>query len=535
MTVQPSEPDNGKLAGWLGGVGIALMFVALRWNSCTAPLIRDEGEYAYAARLLTHGVAPYEHAFIQKPPLVIYSYALAQGLLPQVSWAPRLLAYGFVALATLLLGYIARLEFGRGVALASMALATPMILQPGLGQFAANTEMFLLLPLLATVAVYCHSRQRGDPPMSWLAAGFLGVTTLLYKYTALPVLAFVFAVWSVEIWRRHRDVRRLARGWLWGLLGGLAAATVFLGFFWLHDGGAALWECTVRFNRFYARSGNFGLAALAAQFGKFFPAWWILFALPWAAWFRPNARPWFWFGLLAAALAATNASFYGHYYIVVMPFWALLSAAGLGVLAEAGARWLKRPAPILRRLLTGLAVILLLLPDARWIAASPTQFAETKLGPGGTFLGSAAVARRIAAASAPDDPVFIAGSEPQILCYADRGSPTRFITLYALMIPTPLARDYQREAMRDLQAHPPAWVVFASTDGSWLREPASPPDFLDFLGPWLERNYELVGGYVAAGPSGRWVEPLTSGDLAASSLLLYRSRDRPANPATPKQ
>jgi hypothetical protein len=344
----------------------------------------------------------------------------------------------------------------------------------------------------------------------------------------------VFAVWSVEIWRRHRNVRRLARGWLWACLGGLAAATVFLGFFWLHDGGAGLWECTVRFNRFYAQSGNFGLAGLGAELGKLFPGWWLLFLLPWAAWFRPQARPWFWFGLLGASLMATNASGYGHYYILVMPFWALLSAAGISVLAESGAGWLHRPAPVLRRLLTGLAVILLLLPDARWIAESPTRFAEAKMGPGGTFLGSAAVARKIAQSSAPGELVFIAGSEPQILCYADRTSPTRFITMYALMIPTPLARGYQQEALRDLQARPPAWVVLASTDGSWLREPTSPKDFLEFLGPWLEKNYELLGGYVAAGRGGRWVEPLTGGDLATCSLLLYRGRVGPTNPGPAK-
>ncbi len=41
---------------------------------------------------------PYEHAFIQKPPMIIYSYALAHFLLPHIFWAPRLLAYLFVAL-----------------------------------------------------------------------------------------------------------------------------------------------------------------------------------------------------------------------------------------------------------------------------------------------------------------------------------------------------------------------------------------------------------------------------------------------------
>jgi hypothetical protein len=522
MTPETPAQKAGRLAGWLGGIGVALLFVALRWNSFDAPLIRDEGEYAYSARLLVLGLAPYEHAFIQKPPMVVYSYALSSFLMPHIFWAPRVLAYAFAALATLLLGYLARLDFGKGFALPAMWLVTPMILLPGLGQFAANTEMFLLLPLLATVAVYRRSRQHGDPPVSWLAAGFLGVTTLLYKYTTLPVLAFVFAAWSVELWRGHKNVSRLGRCWLLGLAGGLLAAAVWLGFFLIHDGGAGIWECTVRFNRYYTASGNFGLGALESQFGDFLEYWWILFLLPWAALIQPGSRPWFWFGMLASALVATSASYYGHYYIVLMPFWAMLTTAGIARLEDGVARGLGRPAPLVRLLFTALVVIILLHPDLRWMTCSREQFAEKKMALWSPFLESATVARRIDELSSPDDPVFIAGSEPQILCYAQRTSPSRFITMYSLMIPSPLARGYQQEAIRDLQAHPPALVVMAPANASWLVEDASPKDFLTFLNPWLEQQYALVGGYVRTGDTGRWVEPLTGETQGAPSLMLYK-------------
>src|SRR5208282_5191419 len=96
-------------------LGLALLFLLLRWNNFNAPLTRDEGEYGYAARLLTsgHGL-PYEHSFLQKPPMAAYTYALADLLAPDVYWFPRILAGVFAALATALLGYIARREFGPG-------------------------------------------------------------------------------------------------------------------------------------------------------------------------------------------------------------------------------------------------------------------------------------------------------------------------------------------------------------------------------------------------------------------------------------
>ena len=80
----------------------------------------------------------------------------------------------FVALATILLGFIARKEFGDGVAWLAMLLVTPMILLPGLDQFPANTEMFLLLPLLATFAIYVHARHCGQKNNALARGGIFG-------------------------------------------------------------------------------------------------------------------------------------------------------------------------------------------------------------------------------------------------------------------------------------------------------------------------------------------------------------------------
>ena len=103
-----------SLGVWLGGFAIGLLFLALRWNNYDLPLVRDEGEYAFAARLLRHGLAPYEHAFLQKPPMIVYTYLLAD--LVAVPWFPRALAALSVAASTILLGWIARLELGPGFA-----------------------------------------------------------------------------------------------------------------------------------------------------------------------------------------------------------------------------------------------------------------------------------------------------------------------------------------------------------------------------------------------------------------------------------
>lgn len=528
-TVIKPAIKTGHGSQWPGIFGLALLFVALRWNNFAAPLNRDEGEYAYSAQLLIQGVAPYEHAFIQKPPGVIYSYALAHLLLPGVYWVPRLLAAVFVGLATVLLGYIARREFGEGVALPAMWLATPMILLPGLEQFTANVEMFMLLPLLATMAMYCYSRQHGNKNIHWLAAGFLAATTLLFKYTALPILAFLFAVWFVELWRQGAGVGSLFREPASAVAGGILAFAFGLAFFLMHDGGKAFWECTVVFNRYYAASSNFGPAYFWSECKNFWDHWWILFLVPWAALWQPRPRLWFWLGLFVCAVAATNGSCYGQYYVPMMPFWAVLSAVGIRALASRLSQWMPQLTAWAGSLITAVVILLVIRPDAPWILSGSGQFIARKMAES-PFIEAQAAARQVSGMTSPDDFVFAAGSEPEILYYAQRFSPTRFITSYALMIPTPLAPGYQREAIHDLLANPPKLIVFAQPGNSWLRQTASPPQFLDFMGRFLS-NYNLVGGYVKMNPlTCVWMTNLDAAEYKSASLLIYK-RKATAEPA----
>lgn len=512
------------LGGWLGGLGVFALLAVLRWNSLDAPLVRDEGEYAYAAQLLNRGLLPYEYAFVQKPPMVIYSYALSGAIAPNVFWFPRVLGGLSAALTTCLLGWIARREFGPGFALPAMWLLTPMLLFPGLWQFAANTETFMLAPLLGTVAVYVGSRPGRGGLTAWFWAGFLGATTLWYKYTALPMLALLFAVWSVEQLRTGTGIRRLFGRWLLGIGGAGVASFAALGLFLFRDGGQRLWECTVTYNRYYTAAAGFGMAALWSTLQLFLADWWILFLLPAILVVSRRQRVWFWVGMFLAAWISTGASSHGHYYLVVMPFWALLTAVAINDLAAWVAAKQKWPLSGLRRALTAAVLLLLCLPDLPWVACSKQEFAAVKAGGENPFIESRAVAGRVAELTAPNDSVFVAGSEPQILCYAKRLSPTRFVIAYPLMIPTPLAEGYQRETVRDLERHPPAVIVLARLGTSWLQQAQSPPVLLEYLENLLVDRYERVGGWVADGQSGHWQEPLPDQDMANSSLVLFRQK-----------
>lgn len=505
---------------WLSLLGLALLFVALRWNNYHAPLIDDEGEIDYSARLLVQGIAPYQHAFIQKPPGVIYSYAFANLVLPQYFWAPRLLAYLFVAAATILLGVIARLEFGEKIALPTMWLMTPMVLLPGIDQFSCNPEMFLLLPLIATMAIYCYSRRHENKNQHWLAAGFFAVVTLIFKYNILPIFALVFIAWLFELYTSGSSIPAIVKAALSAVAGGIAALILGFGFYAMHHALGSVWECTVAFNKFYLSAGFFSWAFLGSRLASLWSSWWILFLMPCAILLKPQRRVWFWVGMLGGAFLTTSGSAYTQYYILIMPFWALLAALGIRTLADKIQAKLTKPIPWLAPLLATIVILLVVHVDAPWIFCSSKRF--VRANDGSPFLEAPLVADKVARMTSPNDFVYVAGSEPEILCYAQRYSPTRFITSYPLMIPTPLALGYQQAAIQDLQARPPRVIVFVASGASWLRHADSPPDFFAFLNKFLDQNYQMVGGYIPGdGADGHWTEPITSEQFKQCSLVVF--------------
>jgi hypothetical protein len=169
-------------------------------------------------------------------------------------------------------------------------------------------------------------------------------------------------------------------------------------------------------------------------------------------------------------------------------------------------------------------VALVIHPDMRWMFCSPQEFAKEKME-AYPFFEAQLVANEVSQRSSPSDYVYVAGSEPEIYYYARRLSPTRFITTYPLMIPTPLASDYQEEAIHDLQSHSPKLIVFAQSGAGWLRQTATPPEFQNFIGGFLHQNYRLVGGYVKAGPQkSYWTTNLDVAGFRSSSLLLYERK-----------
>jgi len=497
--------------------GLAGLFVLTEWNWFTAPFERDEGEYAYSAWIMGHGGVPYRDTFLQKPPMIVYTYWLAQRISDTAVWPPRAVAAIFVILTAGIVWLIARRMYGTRCAWISAWLFVPMLAFPYLVPMAANTEKFMNLPLLATVALHLHGRNKSTPWI-WMAAGACASLALLYKPLCLLLLVFVFAVWLTETMRREGGVRLAVRQAGCLLIGGAAVAALALSYVLIHGALHEMWEEAVLFNQAYA--SIFGWSAryfirYAASFGHW---WWpLLLATAWFLYERP-ARWWYFSVLLLLALASAYKVPHGHYYLMVVPFWALIAAQGI----DGFAAWASRCRPFAwATLLTAITVILLCLPLREFLFLSPdTLVARTYIN--NPFVESPLAARKLAQWTEPNSRVFIAGSEPQILFYAKRRQISRFDIMYPLMLPTPFVDRFQNEAMQALRTNPPDVVVFSRSQFSWTRQPNTPPAFWSFLMTLLKDSYHPVGGCVLDNARCCWQEPLDPRKDAATSLIVFR-------------
>jgi hypothetical protein len=520
-------------------------FAALFWNGFTGAFERDEGEYAYSAWLMAKGLSPYQHSFLQKPPMIIYTYVVAAWLDPSAVWPPRLLAALFLAGTAASLWSTARTLHGSVAAWATLWLLLPMLALPGLLAHAANTERFMIFPMCAAVSVYVRHR-KSPKAWPWLLFGALTVVALLYKPIASAVFAFVALAWLVERWLTERRAGPILAATGAAALGASAVAAVALAWFALRGTLGTMWEAAFVYNRLYAQSNGIFTERIVMFAGIFGRAFWpALLPIAWLFVGRP--RHW-WISACLAAVSYASAlpDYGGHYYVMAVPMLALAAGHGLAAFSETIAprlsRWralakgtVRAPdAPstlgnISAALGAAITAVLSFACAARLMpqmSLSPDELVRQTYGKN-PFVESKEVGKRVAALTSPEDRVFIAGSEPQILYYAKRRSPTRFVVMYPAMIPTPVAGDYQREIVDALQQSAPKVIVLSTTSSSWLAEPTSPAILRPYLASLRQSGrYPIVGGYVPAATGGRWIEPIDDDSVRHASLIVFEHREQ---------
>lgn len=494
----------------LAFAAVALFALALRAPVADIPFERDEGEYAYLAWRWLEGDVPYRDGFDQKPPAVLAVYA---ALLATVGGGPRQIHFGatLYTLATLalLLSFGARtasLRVGASAA-ALCALGTTV---PGTLGNAANVELFALLPIVGAALAAQRGSERGASAAAALAGAAAGAA-LAFKPVTAPYVLFALALLLLgRAWPAAIRARLLAAF----ACGGLACWLPILAYFAGHGALGAFYDATVRFNLGYATQASLADYPVLLRMELPF-ALRSLWPLVVAAAFAPLARrrgeetapgsglawaaAWLASGMLAAS---AGGYFRAHYVQLLLPPLALLAALGL----DGAARALR--VPVGRRGLalaagTGALTLLSVAATPWYFAPGDPDLKARRIYGRNPFPESPELAALLAARSAPDETVFVFGSEPQVLFEARRRHASRYVLAYHyLMGDTEAMRKRQAEVIAALRAAPPRLLVGVFLQTSLLEHPGTPSDLRRELAALAASSYRPI----AVLPPARGVE-----------------------------
>jgi hypothetical protein len=446
--------------------GLVLLTAAVRVPLLGIPFERDEGEYAYIAWRLGHNELPYRDWVDQKPPGIFLLYRIALTLPLDPVRAVHLAALLISAASACALFFLARRFLSDVGAFLSAALFALLSADPWIEGTAANTEIFMLLPLVLSQIFFFRSLERSRTTMSSFVCGALIGIAIVFKQVAAVNWLLLLAMCPVfatppERWRSS------FRFGVWSLAGILAVTGVFLFYFWVRRGFADLIDNVFTHNLEYIGAMTWAdrwrfCSETLTRLARTESLIWIFAFIGLIS--LGAKRDWKSFAFLAgwfvtsAIAVSASGYFFPHYFQQLLPSLALVAVFGVQSIGEM--RLWQRSC-----LLRGALVLLLIFLPIKssspfWFNYTPAE-AVRQIYPGNFFAEMPAFADRLVKVTAPDQRVFIFGAEPEILFYARRVSATRYIFLFPLYGAYPNIREKQIATTEEIKRKSPAAAVYA--------------------------------------------------------------------------
>ena len=328
------------------------------------------------------------------------------------------------------------------------------------------TEQYGLLFQFLALSLFLRSQKQPAPAPTQarfaalhLAIGVLGAACFLLRPNLVAIWIAIGLYW---LCRRDNSLRKLA----WAVVGGGSVLILIAGFFAALGAWDALWESAFLYS----------MAHSDASLQERFEVIWYLTTratlisfLVVAAWgiaifslIRKSLHAEGLTGVILVAsillplevisfsLSGFSGRGFQHYYIAVLPVFALL----LAFLVWFALKHLPVPQAILSlALLLGSA--LYLLPDADFAALADKYTRESLIAED----SATRLADRIRAVTVPDYHMLVWGKAARLYLLADRTAPSRFFYHHALIKPHAAAHAYRQEFFADVAVNRPKLII----------------------------------------------------------------------------
>ena len=472
--------------------GLILITAAVRLPLLNVPLERDEGEYAYIAWRLSHNELPYRDWIDQKPPAIFWVYRAALALPVEPIRAVHLAALLFAAASTCALFFLALRFMSRFWAFVAAALFTLLSADPFAQGTAANTEVFMLLPLILSQIAFLKVADNPRNVLLMIICGALTGIAIAFKQVSAVNWFLLIALYPIFASPEKRWRAAIVFA-IWSL-GGLFAIVGIIGFyFWACHGLSELIDNVFTHNLEYIGAMTWSdrrqfCLETVVRLAQTETLVWIFSAVGLIALLIIRKGKWFVFlaGWLITSMIGVSASgyFFPHYFQQLLPPLALIAAFGAQGLSELRP-WRSSWIP---QALFGFLLVVLSLKTLWpfWFSYTPADAVRT-IYPGNFFAEMPEFATRIAQVTSSEERVFVFGAEPELLFYAQRVSATRYIFLFPLYGPYRNAREKQMAATDEIQRASPAAAVYVPND--LFFNSGSDQYFTDWSLSYLQQNF----------------------------------------------
>jgi 4-amino-4-deoxy-L-arabinose transferase-like glycosyltransferase len=488
-------------AWWL--LLILALVAAVRIRLLSVPLERDEGEYAYAGQLMLEGEPPYHLMYNMKLPGIYSAYALIMAVFGQSAPGIRL---GFMLVnfgAIVLLYFVGRRFLGRAGAIAASAAYALLSISPHVQGLNAHATHFVMLAALGATLALLRAQERGGVAGFFGSGALFGVAFLM-KQPGGVFVVFGFSLMLWTAWRRPTPEWKTDGLRLGVYAAGVAAPIVLTGLIlWRAGVWDRFWWWTVTYARVHATVMDWANGKI--RLAHFFTEWtWdtLFWALALAGLCGVLLRKgradekFFFLSFFCFSFAAVlpTLHFTGHYFVLMLPVVALLSARAL----TPAAAWLAtQPSAVVR----GAPWILfgLMWTGVAWshravfFEWTPDEAAR-RIYPSNDFQIYPVIADYLKSHTLPGATFAVLGSEPQLLFYAHRRSVTGYIYMYDLVQEQPFRQRMEKEMISEVEQRRPDYIVFVNLVFSWI---PYPPENLQGIQQWLmkytESQYEPYG------------------------------------------
>jgi hypothetical protein len=181
---------------------IMLLILALRLPTTHVSVIDwDESVYFTIAQDITNGGVPYKTAWDTKGPLLFFIFVPVILLFDENIAALRVFTTAYLLVSMFFLYLLARRLFQGFTTLVPPLIYGLFFTTPGLGGYASNGELFMMLPVILALLCYLDYEKKGGPWLLFLS-GLLSSAAFFTKGTA------VFTAFVIPVFITWNNLRR---------------------------------------------------------------------------------------------------------------------------------------------------------------------------------------------------------------------------------------------------------------------------------------------------------------------------------------